>query len=376
MRALSKYFVALHFVLNLCVLNLCAQGTAASQQQFQQALDAQKRGDYDAAIRQYRNLLKTSPGLVSAWVNLGVSLVQTGRYQEAVHSYQSALALTPDNTRIQYYLALAYFKSGDAANAARGFEQLLHASPADFHLAALLATSQLQLGDKAGALATLQPLVAAAGDDPDFVWALALTQIANGHLHDGVDAAEKVARHNNSAEAWKLAGEISLRLNEFPRAKDDLEAAALANADLPELQTVLGQAREKNADYDGAIAAFQKAVAQNPKDFAAWLNLGSDEYFIRKLDGARQSLGRALALQPHSAPALYEMALVEKAQGQSPDAITNLEEVVKILPTWTEAHIQLATLYIQAHRITDGARERAVVDKLNEDERKAGPAKY
>jgi tetratricopeptide (TPR) repeat protein len=357
-------------------LSLCAQGSAAAEQQFQQALDAQKRGDYNAAIGQYQDLLKSSPGLVSAWVNLGVSQVQTGKFQEAVHSYQSALALNPDNQRIQYYLALAYFKSGDSGNACRGFEQLLHANPKDFHLAALLATSELQAGDNPRALTTLQPLVAEAGNDPDFVWALALAQIANGNLHEGVEAAEKVAQQNHSAEAWKLAGENSLRLNDFPRAKDDLEAAARGNPDLPALQTVLGQAREKNADYEGAITAFQRAVAQNPNDFAAWLNLGSDQYFTRDLAGARESLGRALALKAESAPALYELALVDKTQGDTGGAIVKLEKVVKLSPAWREAHIQLAALYIQAHRMADGQREREVVDRLDEEERKAGPAKY
>ena len=357
-------------------LTLCAQNSAAPQQQFQQALEAQKRGEFEAAIRQYRDLLKSSPKLIPAWVNLGVSLVQSGQFQEAVNSYQAALALDPNNERIQYYLALAYFKSGDAVNASRGFEQLLQAKPGDFHLATLLATTQLQSGETAHSLATLQPYIGAAGDDPDFFWALALAHFANGNLVEGVAAAEKVARQNNSAEAWKLAGENLLRLNDFPRAREDMEAAARASPDLPDVQTELGQAREKNADYAGAIVAFQKAVAQNKNDFAAWLNLGSDQYFLRDLDGARQSLLKSLALKGDSAPALYELALVDKAQGDPATAIFRLEKVVQLSPTWTEAHIQLATLYIQAHRMADGARERATVDKLNEDERKLGPAKY
>jgi tetratricopeptide (TPR) repeat protein len=375
MPGLRAFFLAA-LIPVCCGFDLHAQGNTPARQQFQQALDAQQHGDYPAAIRQYRDLLKSAPALVPAWVNLGVSLVHTGQFQEAVYSYQSALALDPNNQRIQYYLALAYFKGGNAANAARGFEQLLRASPTDFHLAALLATSELQLGDKAGALATLQPHLASAGDDPDFVWALALAQLANGNLREGVEAAEKVAHQKTSAEAWKVAGENALRLSEFPRAKDDLEAGVRVNPNLPGLQTVLGQAREKNADYAGAIVAFQKAVAQNANDFAAWLNLGSDQYFTRDLNAARQSLVSALALKPDSAPALYELALVEKAQGNPSLAIADLEKVVKLSPVWTEPHIQLATLYIRAHRMSDGAREREIVDRLNEEERKAGPAKY
>ena len=353
-----------------------AQTDVAPKQLFQEALDAQQRGDYDAAVQHYYDVVKIAPSLLPAWVNLGVSLVQMGRFKEAIQSYQTALDLDPKNRRIQFYLGLAYFKAGDATNASRHFEDLLRSDPKDLRAATLLAASEVQSGNNARALSVLEPFADTAGDDSDFLWALATAQIANRKLRDGVGTAEKMGRQTNSAEAWKLAGENLLRLNEFPRAKEDLETAARAKSDLPGLETLLGQAREKNADYNGAIEAFHKAVEQDPKDFAAWLNLGSDQYFIRDLDAARVSLLRALLLNPQSAPALYALALVNKGQGKSEAAIAGLEQVVTILPTWIEAHIQLAALYMQSHRTVDGARERNLVDQLTEEERKAGPAKY
>jgi tetratricopeptide (TPR) repeat protein len=363
-------------LLGHCAFLACAQTDLAPKQLFQQALDAQERGDYDAAIQHYRDVVKIAPNLLPAWVNLGVSLVQEGRFKEAIQSYQTALALDLKNRRIHFYLALAYFKAGDSPSACRLFEELLRSDPTDFRAATLLAASEIQSGNSARALAVLDPLTGIAGDDPDFLWALATAQVANGKLRDGISSAERMGRQTNSAEAWKLAGENLLRLNEFPKAKEDLEAAVLAKPDLPGLETLLGQAREKNADYNGAIEAFHKAVEQNPKDFAAWLNLGSDQYFVRDLDAARTSLNQALALNPESAPALYALALVNKGQGKSEAAIAGLERVVTILPTWIEAHIQLAALYMQSHRTADGARERLLVDQLTEEERKAGPAKY
>jgi tetratricopeptide (TPR) repeat protein len=363
-------------LLGHCAFRACAQTDLAPKQLFQQALDAQQRGDYDAAVHDYRDVVKIAPSLLPAWVNLGVSLVQMGRFQEAIQSYQTALALDAKNRRIQFYLALAYFKAGDAPNASRRFEELLRSDPTDFHAATLLAASEIQSGNNVRALTVLEPLASAAGDDPDFLWALATAQIANGKLRDGISSAEKMGRLTNSAEAWKLAGENLLLINEFPKAKEDLETAALARPDLPGLQALLGQAREKNADYSGAIEAFHKAVEQDPKDFAAWLNLGSDQYFIRDLEAARGSLDRALVLNSGSAPALYALALVDKGQGKSEAAIAGLERVVAILPTWIEAHIQLAALYMQSHRTADGVRERHLVDQLTEEERKAGPAKY
>ncbi len=189
-----------------------------------------------------------------------------------------------------------------------------------------------------------------------------------------MDTVERFARQSNSPEAWMLAGQNLFRLNEFVRSRDDLEKAASLNPNLPGVQTALGQARERNADYQGAIAAFRRAVEQNPRDFSAWLGLGSDQYFERDMENARNSLKQAVSLDPQSAPAHYALALLEKAASKPEAAVIELEQAVKIRPDWLEAHVQLAALYFELKRTADGARERQIVDKLSEEELKAGPS--
>lgn len=363
-------------VLAVCLAARCLPQTADSASLVQQAVSAQQRGDFATAIRQYRQALKDRPDLLAAWTNLGVSLVQTGAFDEAIESYRSALALDPHNRQIRTYLALAYFKKGEPAAACKSFEELLREAPKDIRVATLSGASCLQAGDNERALAALQPLAATAGDNPDFLWAYSSALVAQGRRREGAAAAEKVARQTNAAEAWLLAGQNLLALNEFVQARTDLENAARANPALPGVQTALGQAREKNADYRGAIEAFGKAVEQNAKDLDAWLGLGGDQYFERDLTAARASLKKALETDPASAPAYYALALVEKAEARPAAAAANLEQAVRIRPDWMEAHIQLAALYVQLQRAEEGARERELVDRLAEQQRKNGPGKF
>jgi tetratricopeptide (TPR) repeat protein len=369
------YFAKILIAAALVVSSDGAQ-TENPAQIFADAMSAQQRGDYGTAIQRYRRVVKMKPDLLPAWINLGVALVQAGQFSEAIDSYHSALTLDPHNRQVQIYLALAYFKKGDTTTASHQFEELLSADPKDVRVATLLGATYLQSGDNRHALLVLEPLAAAAGDNPDFLWALGTALIANGRLRQGVAAVEKVARQNNAAEAWLLAGQNLLTLNEFVQARSDLETAAQVNPNLSGVQTALAQAREKNSDYKSAIEAFGKAVQQNPKDFDAWLGLGSDQYFLRDVDGARASLKQALALDSGSAPAHYALGLVEKAQAQLDAAAGDLEQAVKIRPDWLEAHVQLAALYFQLHRAADGARERQIVDRLSDEQQKAGPPKY
>jgi tetratricopeptide (TPR) repeat protein len=341
---------------------------------FQAGLTAQQRGDYGLAIQQYRQVVKLAPRELPAWINLGVALVQEGQFAEGIEAYRSALAIDPKNRQARLFLGLAFFKQGDGAGAAREFEELSKADPKNLRLATLLGASYLQAGEGGRALALLAPLAATAGDDPDFLWAFGSALIASGRMREGVDAVERFARRSSSAEAWMLAGQTLFRLNEFVRAKDDLETAAALNPNLAGVETALGQTREHNAEYDAAIQAFGKAAAQNPRDFDAWLGLGGDQYFQRDLDGARISLKQALTLDPTSAPARYAMALVEKALSQPEAAAADLEVAVKTRPDWLEAHVQLAALYFQLHRAADGAKEREIVDRLSADSQQAGPS--
>ena len=352
--------------------------TPDPKQLFDQALSAQQRGDFAAAVDGYHQVLKLNPSVTPAWMNLGIALVQLGKFDEAVSSYKSGLALDAQNRQIQFYLALAYYKKGDAGNASRQFEELWRADPTDLRVATLLGASYLAEGESGSALALLAPRAESASGDLDFCWVFGSALIASGRLREGADLTEKVAKQRNSAEAWLLSGQTLLRMNESIRARDDLEAAVRLDPSLPGLQTALGQAREKNADYKGAIEAFHKAVEQNAKDFNAWLGLGSDQYFIRDLAAARVTLQRALELDPGSATARYAMALVEKSQAQ-PDlaaAAADLEQAVKVRPDWLEAHVELAALYFQLHRTADGARERQIVDKLSDEQRTEGPGSF
>lgn len=56
-----------------------------------EAIDAQQRGDYESAVRNYRELLKVRPNEVEARVNLGAALVHLGQYDAAISEYRTAL---------------------------------------------------------------------------------------------------------------------------------------------------------------------------------------------------------------------------------------------------------------------------------------------
>src|ERR1017187_5648160 len=83
---------------------------ASPDQLLKQAMEEQQRGDFSAAIRDYRKVLELRPNEVQAKVNLGAALARVGQFDEAITIYRSALPSVKDKNPVLLNLALAYYK--------------------------------------------------------------------------------------------------------------------------------------------------------------------------------------------------------------------------------------------------------------------------
>jgi tetratricopeptide (TPR) repeat protein len=351
---------------------------AAQQQQpapnpeklFQQALESQQRGDYASAVTGYRRLLQIQPGLFPALANLGASLTHLGRFDEAIVQYTAALKQEPQNNALRLNLALAYYKKGDYANASDHLRPLYQEAPTDARVATLFGDCLSHVNKNEQALAILAPLESSRPDDPDLAFALGNALIRAGKKRDGVERVERAAAALHNPEAYRLAGETWFDLSEFEAARKAVDAALALQPDLPGLYTLDGMILQGLGERPAASVALAKALQANPKDFRANLYLGAVEFMDRNLKDARTHLDRALTMDPNSALARYELALVERATGQEAEAVKNLEQVVKANPQWLPVHVELAALYYRVHRPEDGLRERKIVDQLADEQQK------
>jgi len=338
-------------------------------QLFQEAAEAEKRGDDALAVRKYQELVKIGQDVLAVRANYGAALAHLGRYEEAIAQYRAALALAPGHPGLRLNLALAYYKKGDLAHATAEFRSLHDGDPGNFQVAVLLGTCLERQGHDADAIAVLAPLEGAHAGDLDLEWALGSALIHTGHLKDGLTRVQSVAERGASAEAWMLAGDTSLRLNFFEQAQRDVDAAIRLNPRIAGAYTLRGKVLQYLGDEEGAAAALRKALEANANDFEAQLNLGAVLTSARDLEGAREHLAIALRLRPDSPLVRFEMARLERAEGRLEAAVKDMEAVVRANPSWLQPHIELAALYYRVKRPDDGARERAVVERLSEQQR-------
>src|SRR5579859_2196012 len=358
----------------LCACVALAQ-TQNPDQLFRDAVDAQQRGDFETATRDYREVLKIRPDTVEARVNLGAALAHEGQFDAAIAEYRTALRGLSDKTAVLIDLGLAYYKKGDWENARDEFQLVHRAQPKNARIAILLGDTYLRLKEPAGAVTLLTPLESENSQNIDLEYVLGSALIQTGRRREGVSRLEKSAAAGNSADAYMLAGSTLLQINEFAEAKGDLEAALRLDPKLPGIYTLTGTARDKTGDVAGAEAAFREALVLNPNDFDANLYLGAILYKRRQLNEAKIYLDKALQLNPGSSMARYEAAMLKSTSGEYAYAAQDLEKLVHDDPTWLEPHVELAALYYRLHRPADGTRERKIVDQLNAQQQAQGPAK-
>ena len=353
-------------VLPLFVLGFAALAqNAGPEQLFRDAVAAQQRGDDATAIAKYQQLLKTRPDVIEVRANLGAALARQGRFDEAIEQYRAALAKDEGNFALRMNLGLAYYKKGAFAEAVKALEPLRGTGNDEVRVATLLADCHARLGNNAQVIAILGPVEASHPDDLSVAWLLGSALIGAGRASDGLERVEKVARRGNSAEAYLLAGRTLLKMDEFERARDDADAALRLNPKLPGALTLRGTVLQYLGDNPGAMAALRKALEEDSKDFEVHLTLGAVLSAERELEEARRHLERARELNPGSNLALYEMARLERTEGNVNAAIRDFERVVKADPNWAQPHLELSVLYFRANRQEDGEREKAVYDKLN-----------
>ena len=161
-------------------------------------------------------------------------------------------------------------------------------------------------------------------------------------LLSGTGALEVVARNaEGRVLSWDISGnEVAVdgedqdTNDEADEAWQGAEAVNEAHADARLLA--------RRGDYEQALARFTAAIASAPQSAALLAEYG---YWLRRAGRpaeAEQALVRALALNPESAPAHLDRALLARDRGDHKAALVSFEEALRLRPMHAGTRIAYA----------------------------------
>jgi tetratricopeptide (TPR) repeat protein len=349
----------------------------------------------------------------------GRALLEAGKSDEALARFQRLTALKPDAPDGQYYLGLSLRQKGETAQAAAAFRRALDLRPGYAEARNELervGTTQGSSGDTEAVEAAISQgnfteaerlLQRYIETHPKSSWAwyaLGYSYYGQHKLGESIKAlAQSLQLDVKNAEAHKVLGRDLMMIGRFDAARVEFEQGARydpKSAEMPynlgklysiqdswalakqsferaltldpsymEAHDGLGLALESLGDKNAAIASYQRAIdlseARHAKFSAPYVNMSAlyNQQGDSKtaLDFAR----RALAVNPSSDRALYQMAKAYERDGATAAAVDSLNRAVAINPQASSYFYMLATVYRRLGKAEESRKAMETFSKLS-----------
>jgi Flp pilus assembly protein TadD len=237
-----------------------------------------------------RLILRLDPGRSDAWMMVGDLLLAAGDVAAARDAYGNVAAGSSDWDTAQGKLAWTYEQAGDHKTALK------------------IATA------------------AAAAGDPDAKLTLADLYRANDRYQESADILSGLIRDRGRPD-WRLLFGRAVayeRLDRWPEAEADLEAALKLRPDEPELLNYLGYSWiDRGVRLKEAQAMVEKAVSLNPRSGAimdslgwAYYKLGDYRRAVERLEAAVELEAGDPDINDHLGDAYWKVGRRDEAQFQ------------------------------------------------------------
>ncbi len=268
-------------------------------------------GEFVAAERLCRRMLKSAPGHPQVTLMLGEVLSSQGRHQDAIAALAPVVDRWPHAGSAHFCLGNALHGAGRYSEAAEHLRRTTELQPhfAGGHCNLGLALDQL--GDKAAAI----------------------------HAYERALLVEP-----NLAQARANLGSALLNAGKPDDAVFHLRRAAALNPAVADNHLFLGIALEKIGAYAEATEALTAAITRKPDLVAAYYTLAGILTKQEKVAEALPYYERVIVLDPNFAAGWVGLGSALRALGRFPEAIAAYEKAVAINPDLGAAHRALTTV--------------------------------
>ena len=169
------------------------------------------------------------------------------------------------------------------------------------------------------------------------------------------------AQFNHAEQEGKLRHELDALAGASSQTelRQDVQSCQAAIAAFPTdwvLRKELALAQEKLGDFAGAATTWRNILAALPHYTEAWQQLGRDLAAQNQEPEAISALQQALRLNPASVGALSTLAEILAHQGKVVESIKNYESALKLKPYWGQAHVGLGKVLEAAGRAQEAER--------------------
>jgi tetratricopeptide (TPR) repeat protein len=324
---------------------------------YNQALLYGDQGRYDDAVKVLNDAIagtkkqagaSTNPSaLTILYDELGRTYRRQGNYAGAIQTYQEMAKLGPESEKhAEMLLIETYRDSHDIDHAIAETKKALGESPNDQTLTIMLAMLYGDKPDPAQATQILQPLLHGTGEDQEIYIDMAQVQQRGKKYADAEQSAQKAEQiaqdPSDKQSAWFMLGAIYSDQKKFDQAEVQFRKVIDANPNNASALNYLGyMLADRGIRLDEATSLIQRALKQDPENYAYLDSMGWAYYKQNKLAEAEEFLQKAVNGEGHDPTILSHLGNVYLKLGNNERAADlferSLAEWQKALPADYEA---------------------------------------
>ena len=265
------------------------------------------RGDHDAALALFQEVLRENPKLPDAWVGVGDVQSNLQQWEQAETAYANAVGLDNQNFDAHFGRGKALQVLNRLLDAIRSYHRALLIRPDDFDANLNMATAYLQLDQAESAITFAEKAVKLRPDSGP-------ARINLGVAYERARRAEDaVTQYETAAELMEPTPQLLTNLlNAYAAGKRYREAVNAANLLVRVSPTAgswerLGWAYFRLGDYSRSLESYREAVRVDGRHWPAWNGVGvnllnewlqgqkADEGLVEQ---ARAAFRKSLQLNP------------------------------------------------------------------------------
>ncbi|MGE0712742.1 MAG: protein kinase [Planctomycetota bacterium] len=270
---------------------------------------------YDEAAPLVQELLAAHPADADCWRLAGDLHDARHRYAGAEEAYGRAAALAPRRADLVVDLANTRFKLGDADGARRRLREAARLDPREVRVALLEGLLCYRDGDVPGTLTAAARLIEDRENRHNGFNLRGLALLTRGDTQGALQDFERSLAAKRTAAGLCNRGLARLQLQEWARAREDLEASIAMDGTDASPHDALCYARFRLEDFEGALRAAERALELDPTLFTAQLSRAGCLERLRRLPEARAAAQRALELARSDRHRAEAEGLLERLRG-------------------------------------------------------------
>ena len=333
--------------------------------QFQQAAEAMRAGDFDAAATGFATVIRQSPAFAEAHFNLGLVNEERGHYDDAIKNFEKAIALKPHLHGANLFLAITQFRMNHLDQAHAAVTKEAAAYPKDASAWMWLGVVCLAQDNPEDAADALDKAAKLKPDDQDILY-----HRGRAHLLVSKDSYAEMFKVNS--QSWLVHRVLAQANSEAERHTDaiaEYEAAIKLAPTQPGLHEELGSEYRAVNKIEEAEAAFKKELEIDPYNVLAKYKLGA--IAVEKGDGAqgKELIEAAQREKPNLVHLDYNLGRAEMLLGNNEAAVSHFEQTVKTdkdPDVIEQAWYQLGTTYRRLHKMDEARQAMATYQQLKD----------